>query len=147
MMLRLLRKELCQVQPHPPQPTVYQIGAVPHAPDVGRAFDLWAARTGLGENERPLLERLDIRPKQGWPAIIRLMDMRDAVWGAIVFEEKARVLAQGSELFTQVRPDAALLGEINTVIKVPDGLVAANSGPAAAELSLDLTLGSEILAR
>ena len=56
--------------PHTSQATVYQIGAVAHAPDLPAMSEHWSLNTQLGDGERPQLERLDVRPKQGWAAVI-----------------------------------------------------------------------------
>lgn len=139
--------------PTPPtRPTVYQIGAVPHAPDLRRMFDRWAddwaARakadgTAMGEEERPQLERLDIRPKEGWPAIVEFMAFHGAVWGAMVFEEKTRILATGAGHLAQIGADAVALGEVNAIVAGPDGLIGTNSGVVAAAHSLATQLGGD----
>ncbi|MCZ6604027.1 MAG: hypothetical protein O7A03_02650 [Alphaproteobacteria bacterium] len=126
----------------PSQPTVYQIGAVAHAPEMGPIFEAWARTTGLSAGERPCLERLDIRPKQGWPAVVGFMAASPAVWGAIVFEEKAQILAQGSGHFAEISADARLTGEINVIAAGANGLDAGNCGIAAARQSLAALLGT-----
>lgn len=127
----------------PKQPTVYQIGAVPYAPDLGAMFDRWSRATGLGDAERPLLDRLDISPKEGWHGVVRFMSDNEPVWGAIVFEEKSRILTEAGEHFFEITPDALATGEINVIVSGPDGLMAANRGIAAAGQSLAKAVGRD----
>jgi len=125
------------------QPTVYQIGAVAHAPDLSSTFERRSQQTGLGPNERPLLQRLDVQPKHGWGAVISAMADNMAVWGAMVFEAKAAVLSQASDIFSAVGDDARITGEVNVLTAGRDGLVADNTGVAAATHSLARVVGAD----
>ncbi len=139
---RLFKKRfISQVPAQPTQPTIYQIGAVPHAPDLGPIFDRWSRATGLGDAERPILERLDISPKEGWHGVVRFMSDNEPVWGAIIFEQKTRILTEAGEHFFEITPDALATGEINVIVAGPDGLMAANRGIGAANQALARAVG------
>jgi hypothetical protein len=127
----------------PNRPTIYQIGAVPHAPDLTDTFDRWSRATGLGPGERPRLERLDTIPREGWWSVVRFMADNPAIWGAIVFEEKVSILTVAGELFADVTADALAVGEINAIVSTPDGLVAANCGLTAAHESVAKVTGPD----
>jgi shikimate 5-dehydrogenase len=119
------------------RPTIYFLGVSTGASSIQRVFPLWARELGLGD---AVLRGIDLpvgAPAEHTRRIVEFLREDGLGLGMQITSHKIAVGTAARDLFAQLRPLAALMGEVSCVVKEEDGLHGFAKDPVAGALALD----------
>ncbi len=129
----------------PPAPTFYFVGVTTARSSARRVFPVWMRTLGRQDVQ---LEGLDF-PLHDAPAnyraCVEFMKSEPLALGGLVTTHKIDLFDAAHDLFDEIQPDAAALGEVSAIAKRTHGhnthLVGYASDPVSGGASLDAMLG------
>jgi shikimate 5-dehydrogenase len=121
-------------------PTMYFIGVTTGQSSIMRVFPEWARHLGLGECA---IVGMDFAPHdepEAYREAVRFIKGDDRSLGALVTTHKVDLLQACGDLFDELDPYAALLGEVSSISKQNGKLVGHAKDPITSGLALEAFL-------
>jgi shikimate 5-dehydrogenase len=122
------------------RPTLYFIGVTTGQSSIMQVFPRWAAHLGLGDVAiRGVDCRLHDEP-QIYRGVVRHIKQDALSFGALVTTHKIDLLQACQDLFDELDPYAALMGEVSCICKRDGKLIGHAKDPITSGLALDAFL-------
>ncbi|MEM7134117.1 MAG: shikimate dehydrogenase [Chloroflexota bacterium] len=129
------------------QPTFYFIGVTTQQSSSMRVFPLWMNALG---REEVVIEGVDMKlhdDPQNYRQVVEHIRADPLSLGGLVTTHKIDLLDACSDLFDELAPDAAFLGEVSSISKRSEGLWGHATDPSAGGKSLDAIIDPNYFGR
>jgi shikimate 5-dehydrogenase len=119
----------------PPRPTLWFLGVTTGSSSIQRVFPAWAGALGLDAAVRGV----DLPPgasAEAYRELVRSLLADPLARGALVTTHKIDLYHACTDLFDEIRPDAARLGEASCLVKAQERLLADATDVTSSALAL-----------
>ena len=128
-------------------PTLYFIGVTTGRSSIMRVFPLWAEALELGECRIVGIDVPIHADPEAYRAVVRFIKTDPLSLGALVTTHKIDLFAAARDLFDDIEPMAAAMGELSCLSKRDGRLLATAKDPISSGLALEAFLPPDHFAR
>ncbi|MDT0144520.1 shikimate dehydrogenase [Microbacterium sp. PRC9] len=129
------------------RPTFYFVGVTTGQSSIRRVFPAWAEALALGDVEMTGIDLPLHAPDEDYRAVVEFLARDPLSLGALVTTHKIDLFRAASDLFDEVDPLAALMGELSCIAKREGRIIASAKDPYSAGHALEALLPDQHFAR
>jgi len=119
------------------RPTFYFVGVTTGSSSIRRVFPRWAEALGLGDVDLVGIDVAPHAPTADYRAVVEFLATDPLSVGALVTTHKIDLFRAAQDLFDEVDPLAALMGEVSCLSKRAGRLRATAMDPITSGLAID----------